>query len=481
MESVSQVDFNPALEVSTSIVPLDWVVFAFIIGLTLGAVVLGEYRKRKALPNADEATRLLDILLMGRRLTLPMFIATLVATWYGGIFGVTEIAFNYGIFNFVTQGVFWYAAYIIFALFIVHRVARYEAVTLPDLVSRMFGPKSGRLSAVFNLFNVLPIAYVISVGLLLQILFGGPLWLTMIVGVAFVLLYAMWGGLRAVVFSDLVQFFVMCFAVLLVVILSVTQFGGISFLRERLPDTHFSITGGQSWGTLVVWGVVALSTLVNPNFYQRCFAANSTRTAKVGILLSTVVWFFFDICTTLGGMYAYALIPEAESGHAYLTYAVQLLPDGWRGFMLAGVAATILSTLDSYLFLAGTTVSYDLVPKRLRGRVGLHHLGMIVSGIAAVGLGIAFEGNIMQVWKTLGSYMAACLLLPMIIGYFRPGLISDNQFVYASLFGAAGTTVWRFTEHTGFWANVDSLYIGAFCTGLGLIVFSRCKPAAVFS
>jgi SSS family solute:Na+ symporter len=476
---VSNVNFDPALEVANSIVPLDWLVFAVIIGITLGAVVLGEYRKRTTLANVDEETRLLDILLMGRRLTLPMFIATLVATWYGGIFGVTEMAFEYGIYNFVTQGVFWYAAYIIFALFIVHRVRRYQAVTLPDLVSRMFGPKSGRLSAVFNLFNVLPIAYVISVGLLLQILFGGPLWLTMSIGVVFVLMYAMWGGLRAVVFSDIVQFFVMCFAVLLVVILSVTQFGGLSFLREQLPETHFSITGGQSWGTLVVWGIVALSTLVDPNFYQRCFAADSTRTAKAGILLSTVVWFFFDICTTLGGMYAFALIPEAASGHAYLIYAVQLLPDGWRGFMLAGVAATILSTLDSYLFLAGTTVSYDLVPKRFRGRVALHHLGMIVSGIAAVVLGVAFEGNIMQVWKTLGSYMAACLLLPMMIGYFWPGRIADNQFVFASLLGAAGTTIWRFTEQTGFWANVDSLYAGALCTGIGLILFSRCKPTTV--
>ena len=45
---------------------------------------------------------------MGRKLTLPLFIATLVATWYGGIFGVAQIAFENGIYNFVTQGFFWY-------------------------------------------------------------------------------------------------------------------------------------------------------------------------------------------------------------------------------------------------------------------------------------------------------------------------------------------------------------------------------------
>ena len=47
---------------------------------------------------------------MGRQLTLPLFVVTMVATWYGGIFAVNEITFNYGIFNFVTQGVFWYVA-----------------------------------------------------------------------------------------------------------------------------------------------------------------------------------------------------------------------------------------------------------------------------------------------------------------------------------------------------------------------------------
>jgi len=46
-----------------------------------------------------------------------LFVGTLVATWYGGIFGVTFIAFEKGLYNFLTQGVFWYIAYLIFACF----------------------------------------------------------------------------------------------------------------------------------------------------------------------------------------------------------------------------------------------------------------------------------------------------------------------------------------------------------------------------
>src|SRR5690606_2010138 len=138
---------------------LDWIVFAVILLITVLAVVFGH---RKKLNTDTDESNLLEILLMGRKLTLPLFVATLVATWYGGIFGVTQFAFEKGIYNFLTQGVFWYITYLIFAFFLVDRIRQYEAVTLPELVGKMYGRRSAKLSAVFNFLNVLPLAYIIS-------------------------------------------------------------------------------------------------------------------------------------------------------------------------------------------------------------------------------------------------------------------------------------------------------------------------------
>ncbi len=447
----------------------DWIVFTIVFVITIGAVVYGNKLRSKQ-RITDQKTSFLDTLLMGRTLTLPMFIGTLVATWYGGIFGVTQIAFEKGIYNFLTQGIFWYVTYIIFALWIVGRCRKDGAVTLPELVGKMFGPKAAKLSAVFTFFNVLPIAYAISLGLFLQLLWGGELWVMIALGVSLAVAYSFYGGFRAVVFSDLVQFFVMCSGVILVFIFSMTTFGGMDFLQTKLPSAHFSFTGGQGILTTMVWGFIALSTLVDPNFYQRCFAASSTKVARRGILLSTVIWLFFDICTTAGGMYAAAVIPKAASNQAYMLYSMQLLPNGLRGFFLAGILATILSTLDSYLFTAGTTISYDLVPKKWRGKVRLQHLGVVVVGVLAILLANMFEGNIRMVWKTLGSYSAACLLLPVMIGYCWPNKISDWQFVFMSILGVIFTTYWRNTEHQGFWQNVDDLYIGILGTCLGLFI-----------
>jgi SSS family solute:Na+ symporter len=461
----------PSLNFVDVLSPFDWLVFALVLVCTGASVLYGEWKKRREVPD-EESASFLDLLIMGRQLTLPLFVGTLVATWYGGIFGVTQIAFEKGVYNFVTQGLFWYAAYIIFAFFIVDKIAPFKAVTLPDLLEKMFGPKAAKLGAVFNFFNVLPVAYAISLGIFIKVLFPLSLGMAMAIGVLLTLSYSIWGGLRAVVYSDLIQFFVMCSAVFLIIVFAVSEFGGISYLQQQLPSTHFELTGGQGLATTFVWGLIALSTLVDPNFYQRCFAAKSPQTAKRGILISTGIWFLFDICTTLGAMYARAAIPSANPQEAYLTFALQILPSGLRGFVLAGILATILSTLDSYLFQAGTTVAYDLAPKKMRGKVWAHHLGMTLVGGLAVLIGLWFEGNIARAWKTLGSYSAACLLLPVMVGYIFPKKISDNQFVTSCLVGVVATTYWKNATLSGWWANVDELYIGALATGLGLALFS---------
>ena len=80
----------------------DWLVFCLVFILTIAAIIYGQFCSNK---KSNQHEQFLDHLLLGRQLT-SMFIATLVATWYGGIFGVTEIAFTSGIYNFITQGLF---------------------------------------------------------------------------------------------------------------------------------------------------------------------------------------------------------------------------------------------------------------------------------------------------------------------------------------------------------------------------------------
>ncbi len=459
------------LKTVTYFQPLDWVVFAGVLFATAAAAVYGSWRLKKT---RNQKPSTLDYLLMGRQLTLPLFVFTLVATWYGGIFGVNEITFNYGIFNFITQGVFWYVAYLIFAFFVAKRLAKYASYTLPDLTSRMFGPKSAKVSAVLTFLYIAPVAYVLSLGMFLHMVFGISVLSGMIWGTLFVCLYSAWGGLRSVVFSDLVQFFVMCSAVAMVVVFSVHSFGGMSFLKANLPASHFTLTGGNSWLATLIWGFIALSTLIDPSFYQRCFAAKSPTIVKKGILISTVIWFLFDFCTTTGSLYARAVLPQAQPGQAYFFYALQLLPVGLRGFFVAGILSIILSTLNSFLFIASNTLSFDLLRNRFKNIVLSNRISIFVVGAFSIAAAQFFHGSFKEIWLVLGSYFSACLLVPILLNYLSPNRISDTLFVRAALSAAAAMTVWYALPKNEFLQIIDPFYIGIL-TSLLILLIGR-KP-----
>lgn len=462
--------------------PLDWVAFFAVLLLTLLSVLYGERLKKRQTERSDQFSTL-ELLLMGRSLTLPLFVATLVATWYGGIFGVTALTYEKGIYNFLTQGVFWYLSYFLFAFFLVKKIRSRNVLTLPELAGELFGPSASRYTAVLNFMNLLPFAYTISLGLFLKSLFGGTLLVNTAIGVALVTAWSLWGGFRAVVFSDVVQFFFMILSVFMVVVFAWGKLGSPEILFDRLPATHFDWSGGEPLSLTLIWGFIALSTLVDPNFYQRCLAAKDERVARRGILISIGVWVFFDCCTTLGALYARAALPNIDPNHAYLQFAMDLLPSGLRGVMLAGIAAIVLSTLDAYLFNAATCLSYDLFRLKEKFRAWHHHVALIAVAIFSTVAGTFFEGNVVEVWKTLGSFSAACLLFPMLVGQWFPGRIGERAFNLAVSLGCFGIVAWKILNKLYNFSSIDEFYIGLFLTTITLLpsLLSRRMKAVISS
>lgn len=447
---------------------LDWIIFFLVLFTTFVAVFWGNRILNKS--STKEEDSIIELLLMGRKLTLPLFVATLVATWYGGIFGVAQMAFESGIYNWITQGFFWYAAYLLFAFFVFKRIKHLNAITLPDLLHKMVGPKAKNLAAFFNIMNLVPIAYCISIGQLINMLFGTGLMLGSTIGIIAVLSYSVFGGLRAVVFSDLVQFFVMVTSVIIVFVFSLSQFGLAPL--QTLPDSYFSPTGQYSLAETLMWGFLAMATLIDPNFYQRAFAAKEEKIVPVGIVISTLIWMVFDLSLTFGAMYARALMPEADPSNGYFAYAIELLPTGLRGYFLAGILATIASTLDSYLFLAGTTISFDLLPRKFSQKKYTHFLSIIAVGFLGLVLSFYFDGSIKKVWKTTGSLLTAGLLIPVLACYVSTNFRREGPFLLASFAGMLATLLWIILGLKDT-IGLDALYPGAITSAAVIFIANK--------
>ena len=78
-------------------------------------------------------------MLFGRKLTLPLFVTTLVSTWYGDIFGVTQIAFKRGINTIAIYGLGFYLSGIFFMLFFVEKARKMNVFTLPEIIQKKYG------------------------------------------------------------------------------------------------------------------------------------------------------------------------------------------------------------------------------------------------------------------------------------------------------------------------------------------------------
>ncbi|MDZ7623109.1 MAG: hypothetical protein U5J96_01495 [Ignavibacteriaceae bacterium] len=252
--------------------------FDLIIILAFFAAVLfiGFYTGRKTVADAN------DYLLSGRKLSLFLFVAVNVSTWYGGILGVGEFTYRYGLVSWFTQGFPYYIFAFVFALFFAKKIREASLFTIPDKLTEVYGRNVGLISAIVVFILVSPAPYLLMTGNLLSLIFGIDLLPSLFIALLLSLLYLIKGGFRSNVYVDVFQFFVMFAGFILIVIFSGVKFGTVEFLSSTLPDNHLKVTGGMSPTFLIVWFLIALWTFADPGFHQRCYAAKSGSIAKVG-------------------------------------------------------------------------------------------------------------------------------------------------------------------------------------------------------
>jgi SSS family solute:Na+ symporter len=343
-------------------------------------------------------------------------------------------------------------------------------LTIPDQLERRYGKPVAIAGAVTLFMMTAPAAYVLMIGVLLQLVTGWPLWLGVLIGTALSVSYVFRGGLRAIVGTDMVQFVLMFLAFLVLVPACVSRYGGWSFLRETLPATHLVWDGGLGWQAVAVWYFIALQTLVDPAFYQRCYAARTERTARAGIFVAIGFWLVFDLLTTTAGLYARATLPGlADPVTAFPQLAAATLAPFWQGLFFVGLLATIMSTLDSYAFICAVTIGRDIVQRWRRAdraaaapdapsSLPLIRWSLlataVVSGVLAV-----WAGSVVQLWKALGSIGTPVLLIPLALSHTRRSV--PGRTVLAAMIAAGATsTLWLAAGGGGAFLGIEAIFPG---------------------
>lgn len=380
-----------------------------------------------------------DFLLSGRKVTLPAFVATLVSTWYGGILGIGEWSYQFGISQWLILGAPFYIFSALFAIFLAGKIRLNKALTIPEAISNFYSERAGRISALPIFVLVSPAPYILMLGLLFQFLSGGegPFLLYASLVALFSVLYITIGGFGAVIRTDALQILLMFSGFIILLFFAAAEFGGFGTLISSMPETHLDITGGNTWQYILVWFFIALWTFVDPSFHQRAAAAESPETARKGIFISIGFWIAFDFLTCFAGLYAFAILgPELEQPvMAYPILADQILPIGLKGLFFVSLLATIMSTLDSYLFISGQTLGRDFLLKyfpKVRPNL-LTRISILISALLGILLIIIYP-SVIDLWYIIGSVFIPGLLIP-VLGIYLKTFRFSARYVYVSIIG----------------------------------------------
>jgi len=422
-----------------------------------------------------------ELIVGGRVLTLPAFVASLVSTWYGGILGVGEYSFRYGLSNWLVFGIPYYIAAFLFAAFLAKKARESEVLTIPDRLAQAYDTRTAVAGSIIIYLMTVPAAYVLMLGVLCQYLFGWPFWLGIVAGTIFSVVYVYFGGFTSVVRTDLFQFVLMFLGFIILLVIVYSTYGGLSFLKEAVPPSHFTWHGGRTGWYVATWYFIALATIIEPAFYQRCYAARDAGVARRGILISIVCWAFFDFLTTACGLYARAILPSLPNPiGSYPALAMHVLPVGLLGLFALALLSTVMSTIDSYSFLAASTFGNDIFGRLFklndRGIMLYTRIGLVVSTLLAIILALFFR-SVVDIWYVFGSIGTPALLVPVFFSFVGRHRLPARQALVSIVLSGGLSLVWfvsqYMTDSGQFWLGVQPIFPGLVCSLLLFAIYAK--------
>ena len=250
---------------------------------------------------------------------------------------------------------------------------RSNVYTMPEFLERRYGP-----ACRWYLTTVSVLAYIftkISVSLyagalVLRQVVGWDFYTSAIVMVVATGVYTIFGGLAAVIYTELLQAFVLLGGAIVLTVIGLDQAGGMSGLRAALPPDFFHMIKPVSdpafpW-TGIFFGAPILGIwywCTDQVIVQRVLGAKSEEDARAGALFCGVLKILPVFVLVLPGLIARALYPDIQGDEAYPTLVVRLLPPGLTGVMVAALMAALMSSLAATFNSASTLITFDVYKK----------------------------------------------------------------------------------------------------------------------
>ena len=290
---------------------------------------------------------------------------TVAATAIGGnatIGGIGK-AYGVGIIQFLAQ-VGLPISFIIVATFLARRFSHYYGCcSLGDMFYKAYGTTgkvvAGIVGCTYETF-ITGIQF-IAMGTAISVLTKLSYNVSLLVSAGIILIYTGRGGIRAVTFTDVLQFMVLILAIPILLMLVLGKIGGVSVLFERLPESYVSFQGENFNRYLFLMLPLMLPTL-SPHHVQRLLMTSSYKQGIKAYYNLSWIYLMIAIITIFLGLSAKLLFPELpKADQALFVLITNYLPVGVLGIAVIGVLAVLMSSADSDLNSGSIMLVNDVI------------------------------------------------------------------------------------------------------------------------
>jgi SSS family solute:Na+ symporter len=303
--------------------------------------------------------------------------------------------------------------------------------------------------------------------------------------------YALYGGLKAVALTDIVQVSLLVLGGLVISYIALNSisgdhgvFAGLHELTQRFPDKFHMIlpAGNPNYKNLPGLSVLLGGLWVmnvsywgfNQYIIQRALAAKDIREAQQGIVLAAFLKLLMPVIIVLPGIAAIALAPNLGRPDEAYPHLMAMLPSGILGLVFAALVAAIVASMGSKINSIATIFTMD-VYKPLRPQSSQSHLVLVGRLTAVTALIIA----ILTARPLLGKFDQAFQYIQEFTGFFTPGIcvifLLGMFWQRCTVVGALTAAIASFVLSLAFYYGWPSL---PFMDRVGL-VFVICLALAV--
>ena len=467
---------------------LDIIVFILYFTAMLGVGVYF-FKKNK---NVD------DYYVGGRSLGSWHIGLSVVATDVGGGFsiGLGGLGFAIGIAGswMLFTGLIgaWLAAVVLIPI-VSKLSAKHKFYTFPQIFEHFYGAKVAFVAGIISAIGY--IGFTSS-----QLLAGAKLasatfteidLLTALIIMGIIaVVYTGIGGLKAVIYTDTIQWIILMLGLIFIGIpVAYYKIGGMEAIRSTIPDEFLSLTN-VSWQQLVNWGITIIPIwFVGMTLYQRIYASKSEKQAKKAWFIAGLFeWPLMAFMGVTLGLFSRVAFEnglfdalgysansqiDAEMGLPILLNTV--LPAGIMGLMLSAYFSAILSTADSCLMAASGNMQTDILEKIFRfkkdskSQLRTSQITTLLIGVLALLLASVMT-NVLDLMLYSYAFMVSGLFVPVLAALYgkKP---NATGAMFAMILGGS-TTVFLTTIEIKLPFDLDPNIFGILTSAIVYVLLS---------